>query len=141
MAAALEQAQKGFDEGGISVGAVIGDPRTGDIVSRGHNMRVQNGDPTAHGEISAIRTAGRRRDWHELILVTTLSPCPMCAGAAVLLNFKQVLIGENRTFKGAEGWIEAAGIDVRVLDDPACIALMERLQRERPDLWAEDIGT
>ena len=140
MAAALEQAQQGFDQGGIAVGAVIGDPRTGNIVSRGHNMRVQSGDPTAHGEISAIRNAGRRRDWHELVLVTTLSPCPMCAGTAVLLKFRQVLIGENKTFKGAEAWIEAAGIEVRVMNDPGCIALMEQLQRERPDLWAEDIG-
>jgi cytosine deaminase len=113
MAAALVEAQRGFDEGGVPVGSVIGDPRTGDIVSRGHNRRV---------------------------LVTTLSPCPMCAGTAVLLQFQEVLIGENRTFQGAEAWLRDAGIAVRVLDDDDCVALMERMQAERPDLWAEDIG-
>ena len=140
MTAALEEAQQGFDEGGIPVGSVIGDPRTGEIVARGHNMRVQNGDPTAHGEMSAIRNAQRRRDWHELVLVTTLSPCPMCAGTAVLLRFKQVLIGENTTFAGAEQWLLDAGIEVQVMQHAGCIELMERMQRERADLWAEDIG-
>jgi len=140
MAAALAEAQQGFDEGGVPVGSVIGDPCTGEIVSRGHNRRVQDGDPTAHGEMAAIRNAGRRRDWRDLVLITTLSPCPMCAGTAVLLQFQEVLIGENRTFQGAEAWLREAGIAVTVLDDGDCVALMERMKAQRPDLWAEDIG-
>ncbi|MCH2135376.1 MAG: nucleoside deaminase [Phycisphaerales bacterium] len=138
--AALEEARTGWEAGGIPVGSVIGDPRTGEIIARGHNQRVQKGDPTAHGEMDAIRKAGRRRDWHELVLVTTLSPCPMCAGTAVLLGFKQVLIGEHETFQGAEHWLEAAGIETTVVGCQDCIDLMTKMQRERADLWAEDIA-
>lgn len=137
---ALKEARIGWDDGGIPVGSVIGDPRTGKVIAQGHNQRVQQGDPTAHGEMSAIRNAGRRRDWSELVLVTTLSPCPMCAGTAVLLGFREVVIGENRTFQGSEDWLREAGISVTVLNDIACTTLMERMQAERPDLWAEDIG-
>ncbi|MFM2205741.1 MAG: hypothetical protein RLZZ560_1136, partial [Cyanobacteriota bacterium] len=106
----------------------------------GHNQRVQSGDPTSHGETQCIRNAGRRRDWRDLTLVTTLSPCPMCAGTAVLLGFRRVLIGERRSYQGAEAWLQEAGIGVDCLDDGACLALMQRLQRQRPDLWREDIG-
>jgi cytosine deaminase len=137
---ALNEARIGWDNGGIPVGSVIGDPRTGEVVAQGHNQRVQQGDPTAHGEMSAIRNAGRRRDWNELVLVTTLSPCPMCAGTAVLLGFREVVIGENTTFKGAESWLSDAGIETQVLECPDCIALMQRMQRDRADLWAEDVG-
>jgi cytosine deaminase len=103
-------------------------------------MRVQSGDPTAHAEVSCVRNAGRRRDWRHLTLVSTLSPCPMCSGTAILFKVPRVVIGEHRTFMGAETWMRANGIELTVLDDPRCIALMERLQREKPDLWAEDIG-
>jgi cytosine deaminase len=137
--AAIEQARKSWSEGGIPIGAVLVD-REGTIVARGHNERVQSGDPTAHAEIVCIRHAGRRRDWRELTLVSTLSPCPMCSGAAILFKIPEVVVGENRTFLGAEAWMRASGVEVTVLDDPRCVALMERLQRERPDLWAEDIG-
>jgi len=137
---AVDEARIGWDTGGIPIGSIIGDPRTGEIIAQGHNQRVQQGDPTAHGEMSAIRNAGRRRDWNELVLVTTLSPCPMCAGTAVLLGFREVIIGENTTFQGAEDWLREAGIAVTVLNDVGCTALMERMQAERPDLWAEDIG-
>jgi creatinine deaminase len=140
LAAALEEARVGWSAGGIPIGSVIGDPRTGEVVARGHNQRVQHGDPTAHGEMSAIRNAGRRRDWHELVLVTTLSPCPMCAGTAVLLNFAEVIIGEDTTFQGAESWLHEAGIKTTVVGCGDCIDLMEKMQRERADLWAEDIG-
>ena len=140
MAQALAEAHKGFEEGGVPVGSVIGDPITGKVIAAGHNMRVQCGDPTAHGEMSAIRAAGRRRNWRDLVLVTTLSPCPMCAGTAVLLGFQEVIIGENDTFQGAEGWLKASGIKVQVLGDEGCRAIMRRMQTERPDLWAEDIG-
>lgn len=137
--AAIEQAEKGWREGGIPIGSVLLGAN-GEVVARGHNQRVQSGDPTAHAEVDCIRKAGRRRDWGELTLVSTLSPCPMCSGTAVLFKIPRVVIGENRTFLGAERWMQANGIQLRVLDDAHCIALMERLQREKPDLWAEDIG-
>ena len=136
---AIEQAQKSWAEGGIPIGAVLVDA-TGQIVARGHNERVQSGDPTAHAEVVCIRQAGRRRDWHKLTLVSTLSPCPMCSGTAVLFKIPRVIIGENQTFQGAEAWMKSEGIDLVVLNDPRCIALMERMKREKPELWAEDIG-
>jgi cytosine deaminase len=149
MDAAVEQAEKSWREGGIPIGSVLVDPAgdggRGSIVARGHNLRVQStrtgpGDPTAHAEVSCIRSAGRRRDWRGLTLVSTLSPCPMCAGTAILLRIPRVIIGENQTYMGAEEWMRREGIELCVLDDARCIALMERLQREKPDLWAEDIG-
>lgn len=137
--AAIEQAEKSWEEGGIPIGAALGH-RDGTLVAVGHNMRVQSGDPTAHAEIVCIRNAGRRRDWGELILATTLSPCAMCAGAACLLGIPMVVIGENRTFQGAEHWLEEHGIDTHVLDHEQCVMLMKRMKNEKPDLWAEDIG-
>ncbi|MDG2095484.1 MAG: nucleoside deaminase [Phycisphaerales bacterium] len=137
--AAIEQAEKSWNEGGIPIGAVLVD-QDGSIVARGHNERVQSGDPTAHGEMSCLRSAGRRRDWDQMTLVTTLSPCPMCAGTSILYRIPRVIIGESTTFQGAEEWLEAAGIDLIHADCDRCIALMERLQNEKPDLWAEDIG-
>ncbi|RCL53651.1 MAG: nucleoside deaminase [Synechococcus sp. MED-G71] len=139
MAQARAEAQLGWQEGGIPIGAVIA-TESGEVIARGHNLRVQNGDPTSHGETQCIRHAGRRRDWGELTLVTTLSPCPMCAGTAVLLGFKRVLIGERRSFQGAESWLLEADIEVDCLDDPGCVQLMQRMLSEKPDLWLEDIG-
>jgi len=142
--AAIEQAEKSWSEGGIPIGSVLVDP-TGDggrgaIIARGHNMRLQSGDPTAHAEVTCIRNAGRRRDWHTLTLVSTLSPCPMCSGTSILFKIPRVIVGENRTFLGAEDWMRQNKIDVIVLDDHRCIAMMERMKREKPELWAEDIG-
>jgi len=137
--AAIEQAQKSWDEGGIPIGSVLVDPN-GVIVSRGHNERVQSGDPTAHAEVVCIRNAGRRRDWHKLTLVSTLSPCPMCSGTAILFQIPKVVIGENQTFQGAEDWMRKQGIELVVVNDPRCKELMERMIREKPSLWAEDIG-
>lgn len=139
LSVALEEAEKSWVEGGIPIGAVLIDS-TGQIVARGRNQRVQSGDPTAHAEVCCIRHAGRRRDWPSLTLVSTLSPCPMCAGTAILYKIPRVIIGENRTFQGAEDWMKDNGIEVIVLDDPRAIELMERFQHEKPDLWAEDIG-
>jgi creatinine deaminase len=139
MDAARQEAEQSWHEGGIPIGAVLAQ-EDGTIVARGHNQRVQNGDPTSHGETQCIRNAGRRRDWRELTLVTTLSPCPMCAGTAVLLGFKRVVIGERRSFQGAEAWLNEAGIEIACLNDPACEALMERMLQQKPELWAEDIG-
>lgn len=144
LSAAIEQAEKSWSEGGIPIGSVLVDANAndgfGEIVARGHNMRVQSGDPTAHAEVSCIRNAGRRRDWRRLTLVSTLSPCPMCSGTAILFKIPRVIIGENRTFLGAEDWMRANDLSVYVADDQRCVNLMERMKREKPDLWAEDIG-
>ncbi len=137
--AALAQAEESWAQGGIPIGSVLVNP-DGQIVARGHNERVQSRDPTAHAEVVCIRNAGRRRDWKQLTLVSTLSPCPMCSGTAILFQIPRVIIGENRTFMGAEDWMRTNDIELVLLDDPRCVRLMERLQREKPDLWAEDIG-
>ena len=136
---AIEMAEKGWREGGIPIGSSLLDAR-GHIVAAGHNQRVQSGDPTAHAEVDCIRSAGRRRDWRSLTLVSTLSPCPMCSGTAILFKIPRVVIGENRTFMGAEDWMRHEVIALHVVDYPRCVALMERMKREKPDLWAEDIG-
>src|SRR5690606_6639483 len=138
--AAIAQAEESRSEGGIPIGAALMDAN-GTIVALGHNLRVQTGDPTAHAETVCIRNAGRRRDWHTLTMATTLSPCAMCSGTAVLHRIPRIIIGENQTFKGREDWLAAAGTELRVLNDPRCIAMMDQFIRERPELWNEDIGT
>ncbi|MFN0011351.1 MAG: nucleoside deaminase [Phycisphaerales bacterium] len=137
--AALEQAKKSLREGGIPIGSALVDGQ-GRVVAAGHNLRVQQGDTTAHAETACIRSAGRRRDWHTLTLASTLSPCAMCSGTAVLHRIPRVVIGENATFLGREDWLRAEGIAVRVMHDARCIALMEAFIRASPDLWNEDIG-
>lgn len=137
--AAVAQAERSLAEGGIPIGAALMD-RAGTIVAAGHNQRVQTGDPTAHAETVCIRNAGRRRDWHTLTMATTLSPCAMCSGTAVLHRIPRVIIGENRTFLGREDWLRAEGVELVVLDDPRCIEMMTRFIAEHPDLWNEDIG-
>jgi creatinine deaminase len=136
---ALEEALKGLREGGLPIGSVLADS-TGRIVARGHNLRVQSGDPTAHAETVCIRNAGRRRDWPELTLVSTLSPCIMCTGTALLYGIPHVIIGENRNFLGAEDLFRQRSVDVIVLDDPECVHLMNDFIRDHADLWNEDIG-
>ncbi len=136
---ALEEARKGLREGGLPIGSVLAD-RAGKIVARGHNLRVQTGDPTAHAETVCIRNAGRRRDWSELTLVSTLSPCIMCTGTALLYRIPRVVIGESRNFMGAEDLFRQRGGEVVVLDDAECVRLMSEFIREHADLWDEDIG-
>lgn len=137
--AAIAEAEAGLAQGGIPIGAVLLDP-AGAVIARGHNLREQSGDTTAHAETVCMRNAGRRRDWHTLTMVTTLSPCSMCTGAAVLHRIPRVIIGENRTFQGREDWLREAGTAVIVADDPRCVAMMERFILERSELWKEDIG-
>jgi cytosine deaminase len=137
--AALEEARQGLREGGLPIGSVLADSQ-GQIVARGHNQRVQSGDPTAHAETVCIRNAGRRRDWPELTLVSTLSPCIMCTGTALLYRIPRVVIGENRNFQGAETLFLQHGVRVIVLNDADCIAIMSQFVREHADLWNEDIG-
>ncbi len=138
MQAAIEEAQKGWDEGGIPIGSVL--VRDGKIIGRGHNQRVQKGDPVTHAEIDCLRNAGRIGNYKDVILYSTLMPCYLCAGAAVQFGIKKVIVGESRTFPGAEAFMIEHGIEVRNLDNPECIELMERMIREKPDLWNEDIG-
>jgi cytosine deaminase len=137
--AALEEAKTGLREGGLPIGSVLVD-RDGRIVARGHNLRVQSGDPTAHAETVCIRNAGRRRDWSELTLVSTLSPCIMCTGTALLYRIPRIIVGENRTFLGAEDLFRQHGVSLLVVNDPDCIQLMAEFVRLHPDLWNEDIG-
>ncbi len=136
---ALAEAKAGLAEGGLPIGSVLADG-AGRIVARGHNLRVQSGDPTAHAEVVCIRNAGRRRDWSRLTLVSTLSPCVMCTGTALLFKISRVIIGENRNFRGAEDLFRASGVALSVLDNPECIALMSEFINAHSDLWNEDIG-
>jgi cytosine/creatinine deaminase len=136
---ALEEARKGLREGGLPIGAVLADAQ-GRIVARGRNLRVQTGDPTAHAETVCIRNAGRRRDWPELMLVSTLSPCIMCTGTALLFRIPRVVIGENRNFMGAEELFRERRVNITVLDDTDCIEMMRDFIRSHADLWNEDIG-
>lgn len=136
---AIAEARQGLREGGLPIGSALADP-TGKIVARGHNLRVQTGDPTAHAETVCIRNAGRRRDWDELTLVSTLSPCIMCTGTALLYRIPRVIVGENRNFLGAEDLFRQRGVELTVLDDAECVEMMAKFIREHADLWNEDIG-
>ena len=140
MDAAVAEAQQGYDEGGIPIGSVL--VYRGEIIGRGHNRRLQRGSPTLHGEMDALENAGRRAAavYRESVIYTTLSPCAMCSGAILLYGIPRVIVGENRTFLGEEELLRARGVEVLVIDDARCIALMERFIRERPDVWNEDIG-
>lgn len=136
---ALAEAEVGLREGGLPIGSVLADP-SGNIVARGHNLRVQTGDPTAHAEVACIRAAGRRRDWPLLTLVSTLSPCIMCTGTALLYKIGRVIIGENSNFMGAEELLRQRGVPLIVLNDSRCRELMKGFILKQPDLWNEDIG-
>lgn len=138
--AALKEAKSGLAEGGLPIGSVLADAG-GNIVARGRNRRVQDDDPTAHAEVTCIRNAGRRRDWRELTLVSTLSPCIMCTGTALLFRIPRVIVGENVNFEGAEDLFRDRGIELTILQDERCVELMRNFTRYHPDLWNEDIGT
>lgn len=140
MAAAIEEAQTGFAEGGIPIGSVI--VHQGHIIGRGHNRRVQNGSAVFHGEMDALENAGRRaaQVYRESVLYTTLSPCSMCSGAILLYGIPRVIIGENHTFMGEEALLRTRGVQVEVLQDETCLDLMRRFIAANPTLWNEDIG-
>jgi cytosine deaminase len=138
MALALAQARDSLEAGGVPVGAVLAAGAT--VLGRGHNERVQQGDPVAHGEISALRDAGRRTDYLSTTLYTTLSPCQMCTGAILLFRIPRVVVGEARTFEGDLGFLRSRGVEVALLDDPACVAAMQEFQAGFPRVWSEDIG-
>ncbi|MBZ0098306.1 MAG: nucleoside deaminase [Taibaiella sp.] len=138
--AALEEARKGFAEGGIPIGSVL--VHNGKILGRGHNKRVQQGSPTLHGEMDALENAGRlpAKVYRESVLYTTLSPCAMCTGAILLYGIPKVIIGENKTFMGEEQLLKDRGVEVVVLNDEECKRLMNEFINTKPELWNEDIG-
>jgi cytosine deaminase len=138
MALALEQARKSCEEGGVPVGAVM--VEGGKVIAAGHNQRVQQGDPVAHGEMDCIRKAGRRSRYDDVTLYTTLSPCMMCAGAIVQFGIGRVVVGEDKNFKGNAGFLREHGVEVTLLDDDGCRSLMDAFIAEHPDLWDEDIA-
>lgn len=140
MQAAIEEAETGLAEGGIPIGSVV--VHDGKIVGRGHNRRVQQGSAILHGEMDALERTGRRPAsfYRECTLYTTLSPCPMCTGAILLYRIPRVVIGENTSFLGDEALLASRGVDLTVLQDERCIALMREFMERHPGLWAEDIG-
>ncbi len=138
--AAIAQARKSLSEGGIPIGAVL--VHEGRIIGQGHNCRVQTGSPIDHGEMNCLRNAGRlpASVYQKCTIYSTLSPCPMCSGAIVLYKIPHVIVGENRTFVGAEEYMRSNGIQVDVVQDNECIELMAAFIKARPELWNEDIG-
>lgn len=140
MQAAIEEAHKGLEEGGIPIGSVI--VHEGRIIGRGHNRRVQQGSVIRHGEMDAFENAGRQPAsvYRNATLYTTLSPCPMCSGAILLYGIGNVVIAENQTFMGDEALLRERGVTLEVLQDSTCIAMMEKFIADQPALWNEDIG-
>ncbi len=140
IAAAIEEAQKGWDEGGIPIGSVL--VHRGVIIGRGHNRRVQEGSAIKHAEMDALENAGRQPAsvYRASILYTTLSPCSMCSGAALLYGIPRIVIGEHETFMGEEEWLLSRGVGIEVLHDDRCKLLMKKMITEKPELWNEDIG-
>lgn len=140
MRAAIEEARQGRAAGGIPIGSVL--VIDGEIVGRGHNQRVQKGSAIRHAEMDCLEEAGRLKatDYRRATLYSTLSPCDMCCGAVLLYGIPRVVVGENRTFQGPEAYVRSRGVNVEVLDDPDCIAMMESFIAAEPTLWNEDIG-
>ncbi|MCD2466233.1 nucleoside deaminase [Streptomyces sp. MBT42] len=139
LATAVAEARAGLAEGGIPIGAALYGA-DGALLGRGHNRRVQDGDPSAHAETAAFRAAGRQRSYRGTTMVTTLSPCWYCSGLVRQFGISRVVIGEAETFHGGHDWLAGHGVEVLVLDDPACTALMREFIAEQPALWNEDIG-
>jgi cytosine deaminase len=136
---ALDEARLGFAEGGIPIGAALF-TQSGELVSRGHNRRVQEGDPSIHGETDAFRRAGRQRSYRNLVMVTTLAPCWYCSGLVRQFRVGTVVVGESRTFQGGMDWLRENGVNVVELDNADCRELLESYIAEHPEIWNEDIG-
>jgi cytosine deaminase len=136
--AAYQAAQRSVNGGGIPIGAAL--VRNGVVIASGHNERVQSGDPIAHGEMSALRAAGRQKSYRDTTLYTTLAPCAMCTGTIIQFKIPRVVVGEARTFAGEFDLLRSRGVEVVVLDDQRCVDMMRTFQENNPDLWAEDIA-
>jgi cytosine deaminase len=139
LAVAIEEAQAGLAEGGVPIGGALF-RRDGTLLGRGHNRRVQEQDPSIHGETDAFRKAGRQRSYADTVMATTLAPCWYCTGLIRQFGIGAVVIGESRTFQGGREWLDAAGIEVIDLDSPVCVDLLGRFISAHPDVWNEDIG-
>jgi cytosine/creatinine deaminase len=138
--AAIDEAKAGLAEGGIPIGSVL--VIDGRVVGRGHNRRVQRGSAILHAEMDCLESAGRLKasDYRRSVLYSTLSPCDMCSGTALLYGIPRIVIGENRTFRGPEDYVRSRGVTLEIVDDPRCVELMRQFIATRPDLWNEDIG-
>ena len=136
---ALAEAEAGRSEGGVPIGAALFS-RDGALLGRGHNRRVQSGDPSLHAETDAFRQAGRRRSYRDTVMVTTLAPCWYCSGLVRQFGIGTVVVGESETFGGGLEWLRENGVEVIDLDSQACKDLLQRFISEHPDVWAEDIG-
>lgn len=139
LAVALEEARLGLAEGGIPIGAALF-AADGRLLGRGHNRRVQDGDPSVHGETAAFRDAGRQRSYRGTTMVTTLSPCWYCSGLVRQFGISRVVVGEARTFVGGHDWLAGLGVEILVLDDAACVDLLQGFVSAHPEIWNEDIG-
>ena len=138
--AAIDEAKKGLKEGGIPIGSVL--VIDNKIFGRGRNRRIQKGSPILHAEMDCLEDAGRLRaeDYRRTTLYSTLSPCDMCSGAALMYGIPRIVIGENRTFRGPEDYLRSRGVELTIVDDERCVQLMSDFIREHPELWNEDIG-
>jgi cytosine/creatinine deaminase len=136
---AVDEARRGLAEGGIPIGAALFGP-DGEVLGRGHNRRVQDGDPSMHAETAAFRNAGRRRHYRDTTMVTTLSPCWYCSGLVRQFAIGHVIIGEAQTFHGGHDWLADHGVHIDIVDDARCVELMTDFIATHPDLWYEDIG-
>lgn len=136
---AIAEARKGLDEGGIPVGAAVFDS-SGRLISSGRNRRVQQSDPSIHGETDAFRRAGRQRSYRKLIMVTTLAPCWYCSGLVRQFGFEMIVVGESRNYQGGVEWLRSNGVNVVDLDSKACSSMMAEYIRSQPEVWNEDIG-
>lgn len=138
--AAIEEAKTGLAAGGIPIGSVL--VCDGKIIGRGHNQRVQHGSVIHHAEMNCLENAGRltAKTYSRCVLYSTLSPCPMCSGAALLYKIQKIVVGENVTFQGPENYVRSLGVDLKILNDETCIRMMKDFIKARPELWNEDIG-
>jgi cytosine deaminase len=139
LATAVAEARAGLAEGGIPIGAALYGA-DGTLLGRGHNRRVQDGDPSVHGETDAFRAAGRQRSYRGTTMVTTLSPCWYCSGLVRQFGISRVVIGEAATFHGGHDWLAEHGVEIVLLDDPECVRMMTDFIEKNPALWNEDIG-
>ena len=136
---AIQEARQGLEEGGIPIGAAIFD-KDGRILGKGHNLRVQQDDPSAHGETDAFRNAGRQSSYRQLIMVTTLAPCWYCSGLIRQFGFRTVVVGESRNFQGGIDWLRSLGVEVIDLESKECISMLQKYISANPAVWNEDIG-